>query len=503
MNIFQENKYPVIQGNEKASTGFCTVWNQADVAIKASPELLEKAAIVGTLYSRQGVNVVLRNLALNPHIRTLALWGHGPLSNTPFGTSGTDILKALWKDGVNDDSTVIGTSFQLEQEIDIEVVRKMITKVELFDLSEHDLCTAVSKIEATSSMPYMDSVDFPPPVPQEISTLPSEKIGFTVHGNTVLEAWRKLVFHIMRYGTVKGSQYGMEQKELLSAQWVIHNEPCLFPQDIPEDWPDQLKETIGATSAAIEQYHDVFLSAKTKEGVAYTYGSRLRDWKLGDHVVDQVKDGLIANLTSSPDSRRAIATTLIPAQDASSKSPPCLISVQCIQSEGKLNMIASFRSHDIFKAAIPNAFGLIAMHQEVSDATGFERGSLCIQSHSAHVYEGDFEHAEKLINCSYLERDPAKVFDAMFSDKRGSIVIRVEDREIVAEHHTGDGALIAEYRGSSARDLTLKLGHLNIISQVSHALDIGMELQKAEHAMKLGLTYNQDRPLQIQIKEVV
>ncbi|NQV12480.1 hypothetical protein HQ524_03885 [Candidatus Uhrbacteria bacterium] len=497
MPIFQDNKYPVILGNQKASTGFCTVWNQADVAIKASPELLEKAAIIGTLYSRQGVNVVLRNLALNPHIKTLVLWGHGPLSNTPFGTSGTDILKALWENGVGDDSIIVGTSFQIEPEIDIPVVRTMITKVELSDLSEHDLYTAVSKIESSESEPYMDSVDFPPPAIREISTLPSEKIGFTVHGNTVIEAWRKLVFHIMRYGTVKGSQYGMEQKELLSAQWVIHNEAGSFPEDIPADWPDELKETVGATKSAIEQYHDVFLNANTKEGVSYTYGSRLRDWKLGDQVVDQVKEGLIGSLVESPDSRRAVATTLIPSQDAQSKSPPCLISVQCIQSEGKLNMIASFRSHDIFKAAIPNAFGLIAMHQEVAEATGFERGSMCIQSHSAHVYEGDFEHAEKLINCAYLERDPRKVFDALFGDKRGSIIIRVEDREIIAEHQTGEGAVIAEYRGNSAHDLALKIGHLDIVSQVSHALDIGMELQKAEHAMKLGIGYRQDRPLEI------
>jgi thymidylate synthase len=164
-------------------------------------------------------------------------------------------------------------------------------------------------------------------------------------------------------------------------------------------------------------------------------------------------------------------------------------------------MIASFRSHDIFKAAIPNAFGLIAMHDEIATATGFDRGSLAIQSHSAHIYEGDFAHAEKLVNCAYLERDPKRVFDAMFADKRGSIIMRVEGNEIVAEHQTGDGGLIAEYRGASARELALKLGHLNIISQVSHAFDLGMELQKAEHAMKLDLTYKQDRPLEIRVAE--
>jgi thymidylate synthase len=503
MPLFQEKKYPVFQGNKEASIGFCTVWNQADVAIKATPELLEKAALIGTLYARQGVNVILRNLALNPHIRTLVLWGHGPLSNTPFGTGGTDILKALWKDGVDDESMVIGTSFSLEQEIDLDIVRKIVSSVELKNVSKLDLRSAVADLKPAPALPYMDAVEFAPPVPQEIATLPSEKIGFTVHGNTVLETWRKLVFHIMRYGTVKGSQYGMEQKELLSAQWVIHNEEGIFPKDIPDDWPADLRETIGVTESSIGEYHDIFMKGDTKEGVAYTYGSRLRNWTLGDKQIDQVKESLIGNLLNSPDSRRAVATTLIPMQDVTSKTPPCIITVQCIQSEGKLCMIASFRSHDVFKAAIPNAFGLLAMHHEVAEATGFERGSLCIQSHSAHIYEADFEHADKLINCAYLERDPKKVFDAMFSDKRGSLIIRVDEHEIVAEHHTGDGALIAEYRGGSAHELTLKLGHLNIISQVSHALDIGMELQKAEHAMKLGIGYMQDRPLKFGVRETV
>lgn len=499
MTLFQENKYPVIIGNKNATIGFCTAWNQADIAIKSSPGLLEKVAIVGTLYSRQGVNVILRNLALNPHIKTLVIWGHGPLSNTPFGTSGTDILRALWENGVDDNSVIIGTSFQIEPEISIDVVRVMITKVVLKDLSEHDLCSAVKMIESQESEPYMEPVDFPPPATREISTLPSEKVGFTIHGNTVIEAWKELVFHIIRYGTVKGSQYGMEQKELLSAQWVIHNEADSFPIDTPDDWPLELKETVGATRPSIQQYHDVFLNENVKEGVSYTYGSRLRSWNIGDQKVNQVKEGIIGSLTQSPDSRRAFATTIIPLQDATSKSPPCLISVQCIQSEGKLNMIASFRSHDIFKAAIPNAFGLIAMHKEIAEATGFERGSLCIQSHSAHIYQGDFDQAEKLIKCNFIEREPAKVFDAKHSDKRGNVIIRVEEDVIVAEHQTSDGNVIAEYKSATAKDIALKLGHLCIFSKMPHALDVGMELQKAEHALKLKIPYTQDRPLNIKL----
>lgn len=496
MNLFQENKYPVVLGREGASVGFCSVWNKIEIATQLAPEILEKSSVVGTLYSRQGVNPILRNLALNPHIRTLALWGNGTLSNTPFGRSGSDILKALWENGM-EGSIVGGTEFEVDNEIDPEIIETIRKNVELLDVSDLDAKAAAEKLPDTLGEAYMEPREFDPPVPKAVATFPHESVGFTLRGNTVLDAWQKTIFHIMRYGIVKGTQYGMEQRELPGVQWTIENEAGTFPEDVPQDWPNELKETIGVTEAAIKEYHDVFLSGESREGVAYTYGSRLRSWKVDgmDTPVDQVKTAIIGNLASSPDSRRAAMTTLIPQIDATAKEPPCLISVQCLQSESKVHMFATFRSHDMFKAAIPNAFGLMAMQQEIADATGFERGSLCIQSVSAHIYEGDFDHAEKLIKCSYLDREPARVWDASMTDPRGSFVIRLESGDIVAEHQGPDGAVLGEYRGRTAKDISLKIGQLNLISQTGHALDVGHELQKAEHALKLGLPYVQDPPL--------
>ncbi len=499
MELFLPNKYVVTQGTENASVGFCTVWNKPEVAVAAAPDLVLKSAIVGTLYSRQGVNPLLRNLALNPHIRTLALWGFGPLSNTPFGKSGTSVLQALWKHGIGKDGVVPEVDFHIEPEISPAVVEQIRSNVSLLDLSEHELKTAVEKLPNEITDAYMTPVAFDPPALRPVATLPHETVGFTLRGRTVLEAWQKTIFHIMRYGVVKGTQYGMEQRELPAVQWVVENEPGLFPSDVPEDWPKELRETVGVTKEAIEQYHQVFLSGETKPGIAYTYGSRLRQWKVNgvDAPVDQVVTGLIGNLANSPDSRRAVATTLIPPVDVTAKEPPCLISVQCLQSLDKLHLFATFRSHDMFKAAIPNAFGLLALQQEIATATGFASGSLCIQSVSAHIYEGDFDHARKLINCSFLEREPKKIWDAADADPRGAFVIRLEAGEIVAEHQGPDGAVLGEYRGKTARDISLKVAQLALVSQIGHALDLGHELQKAEHALKLGLAYHQDQALMI------
>lgn len=497
MILFQENKYPVTVGNECASVGFCTVWNNIEPVLTAAPDIKNKSAIIGTLYSRQGVNPLLRNLALNPHIRTLALWGHGPLSQTPFGKSGTNILRALWKDGLEENGRIASTEFDIEPEIDASVVENIRKNVALIDLSDFDIRETSAKLPTDAGEAYMEPRAFDPPTPRPVATLPHETVGFTLRGSTVMEAWQNVVFHIMRYGIVKGTEYGMKQRELPSVQWVVEREADSFPSEIPDDWPQNLLETVGLTEAAIKQYHDVFLNETPSEGIAYTYGSRLRSWKTdaSQDAVNQIATAVIGNMAHSPDSRRAVATTIIPTIDAAAKEPPCLISVQALQSDSRVHLFCTFRSHDIFKAAIPNAFGLLRMHDEIAEATGFERGSLSIVSNSAHIYEGDFEHAEKMIACSHLERKPKRVWDAAGADPRGSFLIRLEGDEIVAEHQGPNGAILGEYRGKSAKDVSLKMAQLHLVSQIGHAFDIGHELQKAEHALKLGLGYVQDPPL--------
>ena len=497
MNLFSERKYPVVIGDPKTSIGFCTVWNKIDAILTAAPELRKKCAIIGTLYSRQGVNVVLRNLALNPQIQTLVIWGHGPLSNTPFGTSGSAILRDIWKYGVDEQGKVRENGFEIEPEINPTIIETIRQHVCLLDLSEKDLQETVNGLVLEIKEPYMEPVVFDPPTLRKIVTLPREPVGMTIQGTSVIDTWKQIIFHVMRYGTVKGTQYGMEQREIPGLQWVVNDTKHIFPDDVPEDWPQELKETIGLTHESIKTYHDVFQKKEIKEGVSYTYGSRLRAWEtIGLQPIDQIADCIIANLKRSSDSRRGVAVTFVPPIDTfAAVDTPCLVCIQALQSDGYIHLFATFRSHDLFKAAVPNAFGLLTVLHEVAEQTGFEIGKLCIQSNSAHIYEGDFEQAEKLIACTHLKRKPQQIWNSTAADLRGSFLIRLEGEEIIVEHQGPDGTLLGEYRGKTAKDISLKISQLHLISQIGHALDIGHELQKAEHAMKLGISYTQDPPL--------
>lgn len=497
MVLHQPEKYRVHLG--KGKVGFCTIWNEAEAIFNKSEIIREKTAILGTLYSRQGVNIILRNLALNPQIRKLILWGNDPLSKTQFGVMGKSLIEKIWKEGIEDDGTVKGTGFKLEKEIDKQIIRKIIENVELVDISDVSLEEVEDYLEKINGdfIPYMESVKFPDAVLEKVEAFPSEEIGWSVHGKTVVEAWLRVLDRIMRYGVIKGTQYGYQQRELIGVTWVISDEnPDILDLSLTSDWPEELKKVTGAAKQIIEEYYSVFLSPVAPEGVAYTYGNRLMAYPLKDRKLNLIEEVIIKQLKESPDSRRAIATTLVPEVDAFSKEPPCLVQIQALQSNGNMHFLATFRSHDIFKAAIPNAFGLRILQKSICDKIGLGLGRLQITSQSAHIYEQDWDNALKLMRCSFWERTPSLSFDPNTqADPRGSVIINIKDGKILAQLQGPQGEQLMIFEGVTAKEISKKIAQLDLLSRADHLLDIGSELQKAEIALAKGLDYHQDRGL--------
>lgn len=496
--LYLPNKYRVTIGAGNA--GFCTVWSDPDIVLRQAPDLPVRASIIGTLYSREGANIILRNLALNPDIRHLILWGNAPLSKTPFGLMGKDILTALWKNGIDEEGKVIGQKFPLHREFDPEVIRLITSRVELVDLSDKNLAEAVALAKSIAPQePYMAPQEFPEHKLDEGAPFPSERVGFTVRDRTIIGAWIRVLDRVMRYGVLKETEYGNTQREIIAAQWVITEERTLhasFP-----DWPEELRKITGASPAAIEQYYPEFMSADLPSGTAYTYGQRIWAWGAGSEnkPVSQIAK-IIEHLKESPVTRRAVATTWdqYTDSDKNTKNPPCFVMAQFIQTDGTLHALATFRSHDIFKAAIPNAFGLRRLQEHIAAEAGFEVGHLSIVSNSAHVYEEDWDNATKLLKCALWEREPSLVFDQNTdADPRGMVIIRIEDGEIVAEVSSPEGASLLAIRGKTAKHVYKKLGHLNLLSRPDHLLDIGAELEKAEIALTLHIPYRQDQPLDL------
>lgn len=142
----------------------------------------------------------------------------------------------------------------------------------------------------------------------------------------------------------------------------------------------------------------------TNKDFEYTYGNRLWDYPYYDIPndefygdghgggIDQITESIIKRLAENQTSRRAIAVTWVAEKDIISREPPCLQFVQCLIRDGKLNLHAVFRSHDMAGGWGPNVYALEALQRkickEISITRGFrlDQGYIETYSVSAHIY---------------------------------------------------------------------------------------------------------------------
>ncbi|HEX7592560.1 MAG TPA: thymidylate synthase, partial [Anaerolineae bacterium] len=308
---------------------------------------------------------------------------------------------------------------------------------------------------------------------------PAEETGFVVRGERIVEVWVNLLAAILAYGRRDLTAYTVQQRELLDVIATIQNED-----------PDEfyLPAWVPLTHDQLEAYYPQLLTSRRPENIAYTYGERLFDFNGRDQVA-----GMVDALRATRYSRRAVAGLWDPARDARSVDPPCLNLIQARLRDGKLYLTAYFRSHDIFRAWLTNAFGLRKLQAEIAQRVGdCMIGDLVIVSQSAHIYADSWdaaraitrEHEREFLKNPRLVRDP-----------RGSFNIRVEGFQIRIDHYSPEGNLLATFTGSTARALQRELSFF--VSRVDHAIYLGGELAKAEFALKNNLPFIQDLELRL------
>jgi len=493
LKLYKPDKYKLLTG-KKENIGFCTVWNEPK---RVFDKIEDKVALVGTLYSKYGINILFRNLALNPQINTLYIWANGPLSNTEVGKGGFANLKKLWEDKSFVDE------FDFEEGIKVDIVKKIISNVSLKDISDKTIDEVKDLISKNNSKtnPYMKPAKFKEPKRLDFATFPSEGVGFLIKERKLGEVWIKIVDTIMRYGLTTGTQVGYKQKQIFGLGWVIEDEDVdNLDLSVVEDLPKSLKETAGISIKSLDQYYkEVFEKSEENKNLAYTYGNRLQRYKINEKKeFDQVKNTMIEQIKKSPTTRRAATTLIYPLKDYEHSDPPCLSLVQVLTDEDKLHMFAVFRSQDMFKSTFSNTYGLLKLQQYICNETGFKRGKMHITSQSAHIYEQDWKGAENLVRCKVREKEPVMFWDhTKHSDPRGNFLVSVHGEKIEVTLQSLTGETLFSITGKTSKYLSLKITQMGLISKVDHAMDIARELQKAEIALQKGIDYNQDQPLSL------
>ena len=198
------------------------------------------------------------------------------------------------------------------------------------------------------------------------------------------------------------------------------------------------------------------MKARKPNGISYTYGNRLRGHfgPPGQSPLDLL-DAAARHLRNDPQSRRGYVTTwdnstdlAVPADDASDDegaeddaAAPCLTTIFYRQVDNRLTLTATFRSHNLMRAWLENAYGLMALQNYVCEHTGMAAGPITVISHSLTIDPTNVTRLEiaKGIETNRStddEIDRATGKHVLRMDPRGYFEVTIDEqtREIVAEH---------------------------------------------------------------------
>ena len=146
----------------------------------------------------------------------------------------------------------------------------------------------------------------------------------------------------------------------------------------------------------------------TSDEVLGAYGPRLR--RQYDYVYDLLK--------KDPETRQAIMNINNEKDKDGSGAMPCTISLQFLNRQGQLHLIATMRSNDVFYGLPYDVNGFCFIQQMMASWLGLELGSYIHQAGSMHIY------ADKIDSCVRMFANQDKVdiqnpvFDLPYEETR-------------------------------------------------------------------------------------
>lgn len=476
-------------------TAVITGWTvKKNVAKHLSPE---EFAVIGQLYSpTRGINLLIRNLLLNPHVRFLVILN----ATREDGNAGSqrclvDFFRHGFDKGLSDTSRpcwVIRSNIKgyIDVEVDpeaLESLRKAIEWREVETLKE-----AISATKDYASRSCVAPWGYPQEFPLELNEpdiFPGELYGHRIEGRTIAETWVKIIHRIKTTGTMRPTGYDGQLQELIDLMAVVTHEPKDFYIPKPNYLP--------CDRDFINDYLPQILEdAPVLEGVKYTYGQRLRSW-FGADQIEQVIEKLVGEIDAA-----SAVMSLWDVKDHDVGGSPCLNHIWLRALEGELTLTALFRSNDMFSAWPANAFGLRALQMYIRDALAqrspydLKLGRLITISQSAHIYDDCWENAEQLISKQYAEimRSATKDND-YYKDPAGNFIVEVlgDKQQIQVSRTTpNSGEEVKTYVGRNPLALIREICQDSPFIRPDHIGYLGIELQKARYALFSHKDYVQD-----------
>jgi thymidylate synthase len=482
--------------NSRGVIGVVTLWSKPEYVMErfreADPELLdpEKSpiAVFGTLYGN-GLREMLRNLLYNPQIQEILICGHDRSG------SAKELLRFFRKDslepeasplvryknpaGVNRISTCrIRDTHRLIDDLvkptDFPFFREgrpLIVLMRTNDPTDEEVIPEIRRYLGgrISRWNVTEEMRKKIPLPElEVQYFPSNPLAHQIQAETLLEAWRELLFLLSRFGWRVTLPKG-DRLELLNVKVVV--------QHPAKTGRDQIRGA-GLDYAKFHGYQEDFLSGELRPDESYNYGHRLRRYFGMDAI-----EVCAARLSEDPEDRKSYFTLWDNARDLTApEGRPCLVSIFFRKVEDKLSLTATFRTHNALDAWPLNFYGLAELQWQVAKRANIPPGPITVFSHSISIDPRELDRALTVVGQRRWK---------MHLDPMGYFRVTLDGKEILVEHRFEDVTL-KEYRGRTAMALQHQIARDLAVSDINHAIYLGRQLAKAEAALKEGREFVQD-----------
>jgi len=514
-------KDSLIVGDKNANVAIATLWTPK----KLFSDKLDKSkyCVIGQLYTKRGVNYLLRNILANPVINTIVICGQDLMGSSLS-------LKGLITNGVEqlDDGKlkVVGVeSGYIDEQISkkaIETFRKNVKLIDLTGIVKYEEIESAVNSNFDKTLPWAEPQIFPEPEPVVADVLPSELNLMKIQRPTVGEAWVQVLKYMLKFG--RESEPVLFRRNEGSIVKELNNLCVVIDDECPEN--PKIYDFFNFTKLDLDNYYNGFFNQK-RNSESYTYGERIFNYfddlipqiyekKLfswfGERTkkylefggYNQLEHAVIRKLKRFKFDKGALISLWNPLIDnfniKDRREVPCLVQLQFAVfrygDKYKLHLTAYFRNNDMYGAWPLNAFALRKLQKQVVDQLPEvdSMGPLITISNIAQLYEDAFVPASEIV-------DKHDKYYCKF-DERGNYVVEVENDQIKVMHISPGGLVLKEYtKNGKDNKVAMKLCNEIIkdegISDLGAAADLGRQLAKAESAVKLGLIFEQDQPLKM------
>tara|TARA_Y100000310_G_scaffold344854_1_gene460026 strand:+ start:9152 stop:10510 length:1359 start_codon:yes stop_codon:yes gene_type:complete len=445
------DKKSVIIGDEGSDTSIISLWTLKEAVAKK----LEKKeyALIGQLYNgERGIDMVLRALLANSQLTKLIITGNDLSKSgivlSDFFHKGFEegITKSTQKDVWKIKSRYDGYIGKDIPKAELELLRKSVTCVTLEKIEKLKDTHVENPTETRKSKVYKRKED-------DFMHYVSEERSFIIRNEKTVAVWLESIDFILKFG-----------QQVESAHGVIKEIPNLVVEIVKED-ADKIfiPNAFPYDKKYLDEYAQKFLKS-------------IKGFDKCIKELDKHKEAVIMTKEDT------------------------IVAIRLSLRNGFLEMNVFTQSQDFFSGFPQDAIALINLQNEIkkhlirsnSEKT-IQLGSLVVNASGAYMLEAVSEACKDIIEKYYAEyiiTEPSEKYDP-----RGNFIISLEDGKIRVQFTTKNGEHIKTFEGVSAYALRKKIIRECIVSSAEHGVYVGIELMKAETALKLKKPYVQDQPL--------